>query len=240
METPMPAAGSHDDPRRIARIAGFLYVLVIVAPASMAVRSGIVIPGDALQTAGNLVSHESLFRLSLVIDLVGIIGYIGVTGLLYFLLRPCGRALSFTAALFSTSGCIVSVVGLIALAGPLVALGAGHPAAGPLPVGLALLPLAWREYFFQMAMTMFGVYCVLTGFLIIRANFMPRILGPLMMLSGASYLVFCAAALLDPALGVRLFPGALLPGIIGEGALTIWLLFRGVRADEWWAQHNAQ
>jgi hypothetical protein len=229
-QTPPWPPRTYDEPKRVARIAGVLYLLVIIAPVAMAVRSGIIVPGDAAATARNLVVRQSAFRLSVLIDLLGILCYLGVTGLLYFLLRPAGRALAISAMLFSLTGCVVSVIGLVTLAGPLAAL---MPGAHPLPPEIALLPLLWRNFFFQAAMTMFGIYCVLTGLLIWRARFMPRIIGPLMMLSGACYLVYCALALLAPDVASRLFPTILLPGIIGEGALTVWLLWRGVDPEQW-------
>lgn len=221
-----------DEPRRVARIAGLLYLLVIVAPVAMAVRQGIIVPGDAAASAAHFLARESAFRLSVLIDLAGTLCYLAVTGLLYFLFRPAGRALAFTAALFSIAGCIVSLVGLLTLAGPLAAVTGGH--AGPIAApDLAFLPLQWRDFFFQEAMTMFGVYCVLSGVLILRSGFMPRLIGPLMMLSGLCYLAYCSLALLAPALAARLFPAILLPGIIGEGALTVWLLWRGIDAEAW-------
>jgi Domain of unknown function (DUF4386) len=230
---------SFDEPRNVARIAGVLYVLVMIAPVSMAVRQGILVPDDILATSQNLRSHETAFRLSVLIDLLGIISYVGVTGLLYFLLRPAGRALAFTAALFSLAGCIISLVGLLTLVAPVAALGAAHPRQA-ISADIVLLPLQWRYFFFQTAMTMFGVYCVLTGLLIFRSDFMPRLIGPLMALSGASYLAYCCIALVAPLTADRLFPTILLPGIIGEGALTIWLLWRGVDADRWRQQALAR
>jgi hypothetical protein len=223
-----------DEPKTVARIAGVLYLLVIVAPISMLVRGGILVP-DLVATGQNLVAHESAFRLSVLIDLIGIICYLGVTGLLYFLLRPAGRALAFTAALFSLAGCTVSLVGLLTLVGPVAALGSAH-SGNAMNADLALLPLEWRYFFFQTAMTMFGVYCVLTGILILRSTFMPTIIGPLMMLSGACYLIYCSIGLLAPPIAERLFPAVLMPGIIGEGVLTFWLLWRGVDADRWHQQ----
>jgi uncharacterized membrane protein len=222
-----------DEPRRIARMAGALYVLVIIAPVSMLLRQGIIVPGDVAATTSNLLARGPMFRVSVLIDLVGIICYLGVTGLLYFLFRAAGRALAFTAMLFSLTGCIVSIVGLLTLAGPVAGVTTGAHRLSP---ELALLPLQWRSFFFQSAMTMFGLYCVLTGMLILRSRFMPRVIGPLMILAGLCYLVYCSIALLAPPVAERLFPTILLPGLIGEGALTLWLLLRGVDPEQWHRQ----
>jgi hypothetical protein len=227
-------------PDRLARWAGIFYSLVIIAPISMLVRAGIM-SSDAATTAHNLLGQADHWRLSVLIDFAGIICYIVVTALLYRLFRACGRSLSVAAAFLSLAGCIVSIVGLLTLWAPLVLLEGGQLAAFPISQmqALAVSPLALRNFFFVAAMSLFGLYCICIGSLIVRATFIPKVIGPLMMLSGACYLVYCLLAFLAPAVAQLLFPTILLPGIIGEGALTVWLLAKGVDATRWHAQERA-
>ena len=51
-------------PRVQARIAGFLYLIVIVGGifAEIFVRGRLVVHGDAAATAHNIVTHEMLYR----------------------------------------------------------------------------------------------------------------------------------------------------------------------------------
>jgi hypothetical protein len=74
----------------------------------------------------------------------------------------------------------------------------------------------------------FGFYCLLIGYLIIRSTFLPRALGVLMAIGGLGWLTF-----LSPSLAKSLTPFNMAPGIIGEGALTLWLLVKGVDAERW-------
>ncbi len=69
----------------------------------------------------------------------------------------------------------------------------------------------------------FGLYCLLIGYLILRSTFLPRILGVLMAIGGLGWLTF-----LSPPLANHLSPYNMFPGILGEGALTLWLLVKGV------------
>src|SRR5215467_14188636 len=78
------------------------------------------------------------------------------------------------------------------------------------------------------SLAFFGVYCLLIGYLILKSMFLPRILGALMMLGGLSWLTF-----LSPLLAKYLDPYNLAPGILGEGALTVWLLVAGVNVERW-------
>ena len=77
----------------------------------------------------------------------------------------------------------------------------------------------------------FGVYCLLIGSLIFRSTFLPRTLGVLMAIGGLGWLTF-----VSPSLAKSLFPYNLAPGMIGEGALTLWLLVIGLNVQRWTAQ----
>lgn len=80
----------------------------------------------------------------------------------------------------------------------------------------------------------FGVYCLLIGYLIFRSAFLPRVLGVLMAFGGLGWLTF-----VSPDLADYLSPYNLAPGILGEGALTVWLLAKGVDAQRWLEQADA-
>jgi hypothetical protein len=74
----------------------------------------------------------------------------------------------------------------------------------------------------------FGFYCLLIGYLILRSTFLPRVLGLLMALGGLGWLTFFL-----PALSKQLYPYNMAPGIIGEAALTLWLLAVGLNEQRW-------
>ena len=75
---------------------------------------------------------------------------------------------------------------------------------------------------------LFGLYCLLIGYLIVRSTYVPRFLGLLMMFGGVGWLTF-----LSPSLASQLSPYNFAPGILGEGALTLWLLVGRVdKADD--------
>lgn len=85
-----------------------------------------------------------------------------------------------------------------------------------------------------IAMAPFGLHCLLIGYLIFRSIFLPRILGILMALAGLGYLTF-----LWPRLGSHLFfPWIVIPGVAGEGMLTLWLLVIGVNVQRWKQRAN--
>ena len=80
----------------------------------------------------------------------------------------------------------------------------------------------------------FGFYCLLIGYLIFKSSFLPRTLGALMAVAGLCWLTF-----VSPALANYLSPYNMFPGMFGEGALTLWLLIKGVNVQRWREQASA-
>ncbi len=131
----------------------------------------------------------------------------GVALLLYSLLAPVSRSLSLLAAVFRLA--FVAIMAWNAF--PLLAHGGAQASAAfDRGYGVALVP--------------FGIHCLLVGALIARSRLLPRVLGALMIFAGLAW-----TAYLFPSVAHRLFPWILGPGILGEGALTLWLLVMGVR-----------
>ena len=141
---------------------------------------------------------------------------LAVALLLYELLRPVSRSLSLLAALFRVIFFIVMSVTSLNYFGLLHLFQKTQSAeAFDAGYGIALVP--------------FGMSCLLIGYLVFRASFLPRILGVLMAVAGGAYLIF-----LWPALGSRLFiPWIVVPAVVGEASLTLWLLIMGVNVARW-------
>ena len=141
---------------------------------------------------------------------------LAVAFLLYELLRPVHRSLSLLASLFRVLFIAVMSVTSLNYFGLLhVFQKSRSPEAFDAGYGMALIP--------------FGISCLLIGYLVFRSTFLPRILGLLMAVAGGAYLIF-----LWPALGSRLFiPWIVVPAIVGEASLTLWLLIMGVNSSRW-------
>ena len=74
----------------------------------------------------------------------------------------------------------------------------------------------------------FGVYCALIAYLIGKSMFLPRFLSLMMAMAALAWLTF-----LWPSFARTLAPFNMLPGIVGEGVLTVWLLVKGVDERRW-------
>ena len=87
--------------------------------------------------------------------------------------------------------------------------------------------LKWHPHGVDIGLIFFGSYCLLIGYLVFRSAFLPRILGALMAFADLSWLTFLFTSLAE-----RLSPYNLAAGVLGQGALTMWLLVVGVNISE--------
>lgn len=95
--------------------------------------------------------------------------------------------------------------------------------------GILIGPLGQFFTFIRISpLVFFGCYCLLIAFLILKSTFLPRFLGVLLIFAGLGWLTF-----ISPSFAALLAPYIFLPGIIGEGALTLWLVIFGVDEERW-------
>lgn len=211
---------------RIARIAAIFYLLVFVTGfIELAMAGKYVVAGDPAATAANIMGHETTYRLSWLVHIAAISCYVVVTALFYVLFRVVGRSLSLTAALFSLMGCAVSAFGGALQLSPLVILKLDVFPPDQLQ-RLTYLFIRVNGSMGSLALVFFGIYCLLIGTLILSSRLLPHILGVLMVIAGLGWLTSGWGPLAN-----ALSPFNMIPGVIGEGALTFWLLVKGVREE---------
>jgi hypothetical protein len=217
-----------------ARVAGGLYVVVIATAlfAEVFVRGSLIAPGDGLQTAGAILAHQDLWRQGYAADLVSAAAYVGVTLLLYDLLRPVNASLALAAAFFGLLGSAIMVVSLFGHFAPLLILDGGDNARLFAPEQLgALVRVALRLHAvgYNTSILFFGCQLVGVGWLVYRSKVLPRILGVLLPVAGLLGILHTFAVILSPSLAAALDPVSMISSLLAEGGLALWLLVMGVK-----------
>lgn len=226
-------------PVAYARLAGvfYLFIIVVGVASEVFVRDPLVIAGDATATALNVAAAETLWRASVAGQVAYLALAVVVNLILYTLLRRVNRPVAQLAAMFNVVSIAVEVVARLMLVAPLVLADRPGIALAALPPeqrhALAYLFVRMHEYGFGFSLVFFGGVSLCWGWLIRKSGFMPATIGWLMQLAGACYLVNSFAVLLSPALASQLFPAILLPAFVGEVALCLWLLGRGLDDARW-------
>ena len=115
-------------PRLKARITGALYLLTILTGlfAQGYVSRTLVVDGDAVATATNILAHKSLFQLAYAVFLIEMACQVAITALFYDLLKPAGRSVSLVAAFLGLAGSIIKTFARVFFIVPLFVLGGAH------------------------------------------------------------------------------------------------------------------
>lgn len=222
--------------RAYARVAGFLYLLIIVAAgfAEGYVRTTLVVPGDPATTAANILGSATLFRVGFYADLVAFLADAAVAILLYVILRSTSETIALVAAAFRlVAHPAIASLNLLNHFGALRILeGPSYLAAfDPAELeGLASLALDLHGYGYVIAGAFFGVHCALLGYLLYRSPLFPRVLGILMGAAGAGYLLETFAVFVAPGLESIASQVVVATAGVGEVSLCLYLMIRGVRS----------
>lgn len=220
-----------------ARIAGGLWLACIVTGVlGMALSAPIIVRADVAATAANLAANETSMRLAIVANLLAGATYLGVTALLYYILRPVSASASFCAALFGAVGVAIGCLWPVAAVGGLALFRGGGSGGGLTPgqlqhIGHLAVGLSGEVFF--VSLLFFGVQCTLAGALIGRSAFLPRVLGVMLAAGGMAYVLGSLSALLLPGAGTRILPFVAAVALLGEGMVTVWFLARGVDERRW-------
>jgi uncharacterized protein DUF4386 len=198
---------------------------------------------DAAATAANILGSEGLFRSAFVADLAAILLFIASGVLLYEIFKPASRRLALLFLVLLVGGSVIQALNCLQDLAALLVL-KGGPGLSALPSAqanaLAFLFLKLHGLSFDLALFFIGSSSLVLGSLVLRSTFVPRIIGPLMVIDGLGYLTFSLATFLSPPFAARLYP--VLPfmtALLGEGALMLWLVVKGVNAERWQDQAAA-
>lgn len=212
---------------------GGLLLMVVLSIVGIPLLEGLFVSGDAATTAANIAGNGLEFRLAVAaVVLVAALDVV-VAWALYVFLRPASRGLSLLAALFRLVYAAIFASALANLAS-IPALLDGSAVGGTVePAQVDALVLAKVTAFqnaWDLGLVFFGIHLLVLGYLAARSSYVPTIVGGLVALAGAGYVI--------DSLGVLLLESYTLEvamvTFVGEVALLGWLLYRGrtvTRAD---------
>ena len=222
--------------KRDARIAGWLYFL-FAAPGPFCllyVPNQIMVHGNAAATAANLLTHEMLLRTGVVVWLLAMALWIVMALALYRLFSGVSKQLASLLVI------LVAVSAGIAFLNELNSLGAilvlrGNEFANTLTQtqreAAAMLFLRLHGQGNAVNEMLWGLWLLPFGLLIMRSQFIQRLLGVWLLVDGFAWVGICMVALLAPSYNDLAFKAAQ-PAVFAELAVMLWLITIGVRAPE--------
>jgi len=219
--------------KKAARIAGAIYAsMVVTGPFSLIyVPSKLIVRDNAAATAENVLAHETMFRLSLLGDLVGQVIFICLAIALYRLLSGVNK---IWAALMVAFVLVSAAVGFVNTLNDIAALilfrGADFLAVFDKPqrdaLGMLFIRLHTQGIFIDEMF--WGLWLFPFGLLVFRSGFLPRFIGVWLMINCFGYVILSVIALFFPAYYGAAFNWSQ-PILFGELAIMLWLLIKGAK-----------
>lgn len=230
----MTIHGTSQSQRQAARVAGFtfLFALVIVVAANYAISFRLSVPGNAAETAGNILANEGLFRINVAGNLLYGAAIVVLLSALYVILRPVDRNLALAAAFCRLVVALMWCVTALNMLGTLRLLG-GSAYLGVFEAdrlqALARLRLDAGYDAYYIGLPFWTLASTVCSYLWFKSRYVPRPLAAAGMIASA-WCAFCAFAfLISPGFQDMVHPTWYdMPMVIFETALGIWLLFKGV------------
>jgi hypothetical protein len=222
-------------PQFYARLAGILYLVIIITGffAETFVRNKLIVYGDAAATANNIIHSQSLWNIGITADLIMQICDLPVMIILYYLFKPVSRKLALLNLSFNLIQTAVLVANKLNLLAASFFLGDSEYLKSFSPDQLhtlSYLSIKLHNYGFGVGLIFFGFVCLIEGYLIFKSGYFPKFIGVLMSIAGICYLFNSFALILSPDLSSILL---LMPCLIAELLLSLWLVFKGVNLTIW-------
>ncbi len=215
------------------RFAGLLYVLTsIVGFFAMGyVPDKLIVHGNAAATASNIAASETLFRLGIAAQLIGMAGFIFVALALYNLLKRVNQwHASLMVILIVVSVPIAFVNELNSIAALVLVRGADFLSIieKPQREALAMLFLKLHGQGLVVVEIFWGLWLFPLALLVYRSRFLPRFLGVWLALAGFAWVILSLTSVLLPQYQDKV-DRYCQPAIIGEIAFMLWLLIIGAK-----------
>jgi hypothetical protein len=221
---------------KTARMAGFLYLIYIVVHvfANVIGRSKIIVFGDVATTAQNIMASAWQFRIGFVSDLISAVLFLLAAWALYVLLKPVNQNMALLFLLLNLGGVAVECVSdLFLVASALLLSGADYLKVFQTDQlqALSMLSLYLYKNGFTIAQIFFGAWLFPLGYLVFKSGFLPRILGIVLMVHCAFWLMTALQPFLFPGFDAITYMSYPL-GFVAEFGLTLWLLIKGVKEQK--------
>ena len=208
-----------------ARTAGFLYMLLIPLGVfgMLYIPNTLFVEGDTAATVANIAANAGLFRASILGALLTQVVQIFVVFYLYKVLKPVSANAAMGMVVFILLGVPVAMLNEVNSCAVLFLMNdAGS-------TELAGLFLSLHESGIFIAQIFWGLWLLPMGYLVFKSGFIPMIIGLLLVVAGAGYLLDTVLFFLAPDFGITFSEFTFL----GELLITLWLLVKGVNVDAW-------
>jgi hypothetical protein len=216
-------------PRSTARTTGLLYLALAITGmlGFLVVHPALLVPGDPAATMANLLDRELLARAGVLLELGVVVSQALVALWFYRLFRSVD---AFAAGSIAAFGLVNAVTLLGSAAFLATALEIAHEplVAGADAAAQVQLMYVVSQNLWGVGAVFFGLWLIPMGWCAVKAAWMPRTLGWVLIAGGVGYVLSAVLNHLAPGLsGVA--TALTLPATVGEFWMVGYLLLGGFR-----------
>ena len=224
---------------RVAGIASLLATAIVLL-ANYGIGFRLSVPGDAVETAHNIMANETQFRLNVVGDLLYAATLVVVLAALDVILRPVNRLLALVAAVSRLVVVLMWTATALEMLGALRLLGdeAYLAALGTeARMALARLQLSGGYDAYAVGLPFWGLASTVYSYLWLQSRLVPRTLAACGLIASAWCVLSALAVVVLPtfadAVDAYWFDS---PMVVFETTLALWLAVKGPRLCSFGAQ----
>jgi hypothetical protein len=230
-------------PRQLARMAGALYLVNIVAGAfSIGVVPSLLVVHNVGTTAHNIQTHELLYRLGLAAHVLVTVTNVPMAVIFYELFKVVNRRIAMLDMFLGLTATAIEAASLLNQFTPVVLLGSSRYTSALPPAqlhALAYLPTNLATTDYSIYTVFYGLGFITSAYLVYKSTFLPKTIGVLLAIDALTYLVNGFTTMLAPGVAAHLGAWVGIPTIIAEGSYCLWLLIAGVNVERWNEQARA-
>lgn len=215
---------------KAAVIAGIgLLIMTLTVPfAEFKIIPDLVNPNSAMETAANIKANTRLFNVAIFLIFITIVCDIVVAWALYLFLKPVSKSLSLLTAWFRllyTGVYLLAVTNLVKTYA-LIKGSSYFLVNSPEQISeLILFYIKSYKYEWFFGLVLFGLYLILLGYLVLKARYIPHIMGWLLIIAGLGYVIGHLKVFLYPEFNTSFS----MITALGELVFMLWLLIKGSR-----------
>lgn len=224
-----------DFPKKTARIAGALYLVVVLTGmfALLYVPSKMIVWTDVTATFNNIKNSETLFKLGIYAGILCYTAFLLLPLVLYKLLQHVNKTHAVAMVALALTSVPISLFNLTHKLAVVTLISKPDLfSVSDLPKQV-LLQLEYYNNGIDVAAVFWGLWLFPFGYLVFKSGMLPKVLGILLMAGCLGYIINITGGLLIPNYSELGISGYIsLPSALGEIGTCLWLLIAGVKVKD--------
>lgn len=224
-----------DTRKSTARLAGFLYLIVVLCGTLYLqyIPSNIKLKGDPSAIMPRLINAELLFRVGIVCEIICWVAFLVLPIVLYKLFKPVNGTVARLMVVFAIVQVPIAFMNLLNKFAVLSLIsGSAYFKVFPtdrLPAQILFYLNLYQQGNF-INQIFWGIWLFPFGYLVFKSGFLPKILGILLMAGCLGYLIDFFGSFLFPEYDKTIISNYItLPASLGEIGICLWLMIIGIK-----------